>query len=269
MLKSEQFRNSNFLQKKKIQQTQKIYVVIGTRAQLIKMAPLMSLMQKEGLEYEFIYTAQHKETFTRILKDFHVKEPDRILYLKSEVNTITKFLGWGFSMLLQGLTPKKIFPEKGIVLTHGDTATTAWAAIVAKLAGCKVFYVEAGLRTHRILHPFPEELLRVIASHFSDVYFCQDEFAIKNLKKFKGEKINTLSNTVYDSVIHAINSDVPVEIPNEPYVVVCIHRFQTIYSRKLENIVIPLLEEVAQHHMARPPTIKGGLVMRYNALTVM
>ncbi len=58
LLKSKLLKNSNFLQKKKFQQTRKIYVVIGTRAQLIKMAPLMSLMQKEGLEYEFIYTAQ-------------------------------------------------------------------------------------------------------------------------------------------------------------------------------------------------------------------
>jgi len=224
----------------------KFYVVIGTRAQLVKMAPLMALMQKEGLEYEFVYTAQHRETIYQILQNFKVKEPDRTLYLKSEANTITKFLGWGCAMLLKAFNPTKVFPEKGIVLTHGDTVTTAWAAIVAKLAGCKVFYVEAGLRTHRILHPFPEELMRVITSRFSDVYFCQDELAIKNLKKFKGEKINTGSNTVYDSVVHAINSDVAVEIPNEPYVVVSIHRFQTIYTRKLEDIVIPLLEEVAQ-----------------------
>jgi len=245
-LKSKLLKNSNFLKKKKFQQTRKIYVVIGTRAQLIKMAPLMSLMQKEGLEYEFIYTAQHKETISQILQNFNVKEPDRTLYSKSEANTKTKFFGWGLAMLLKAFNPTKVFPEKGIVLTHGDTATTAWAAVVAKLARCKVFYVEAGLRTHRILHPFPEELSRVITSHFSDVYFCQDELAINNLKKYKGEKINTGSNTVYDSVIHALNSDVTVEIPNEPYVVVSIHRFQTIYSRKLEYVVIPLLEEVAQ-----------------------
>jgi len=234
------------LEKNKNKTKTKFYVVIGTRAQLVKMAPLMALMQKEGLDYDFIYTAQHRETIYQILQNFKVKEPDRTLYLKSEANTKTKFLGWGWAMLLKAFNPTKVFPEKGIVLIHGDTATTAWAAIVAKLAGCKVFYVEAGLRTHRILHPFPEELMRVITSRFSDVYFCQDELAIKNLKKFKGEKINTGSNTVYDSVVHAINSDVAVEIPNEPYVVVSIHRFQTIYTRKLEDIVIPLLEEVAQ-----------------------
>jgi len=166
----------------------KIYVVIGTRAQLVKMAPLMSLMQKEGIEYDFIYTAQHKETINKILQNFEIKKPDKTIYSKSEANTPTKFLGWWTYMILNALRPKKIFPEKGIVLTHGDTVTTAWAAVVAKLAGCKVWYVEAGLRTHRILHPFPEEIMRIITSRFSDVYFCQNELAISNLKKFKGKK---------------------------------------------------------------------------------
>ena len=80
----------------------KIYVVVGTRAQLIKMAPLMALMQTEGMDYEFIYTAQHRETISQILSDFHVKQPDRTLYSKSEAKTITKFLGWFGSMLLKG-----------------------------------------------------------------------------------------------------------------------------------------------------------------------
>jgi len=79
----------------------KIYVVIGTRAQLIKMAPLMSLLEKQNIEYEFIYTAQHRETISKILQDFHVKNPDRIIYSKSEANTITKFLGWGSSMFFK------------------------------------------------------------------------------------------------------------------------------------------------------------------------
>ena len=224
----------------------KIYVVIGTRAQLIKMAPLMALMEKKGLEYEFIYTAQHRETITKILQDFHVKEPDRTISSKSEANTLTKFLGWGSTMLLKVINPKKVFPEKGIVITHGDTVTTAWTAIVAKLAGCKVAYVEAGLRTHRLFNPFPEELMRVITSRFSDVFFCQNEMAIKNLKKFKGQKINTGLNTGYDAVVQAINSEVKVDIPKEKYAVVSIHRFQTIFTQRLEKIVIPLLEQVAK-----------------------
>jgi len=222
-----------------------IYVVIGTRAQLVKMGPLMNLMEKENLDYYFIYTSQHKETIAKSLKDFKVKNPDFTIHLKSEANTLTKFLGWWGVMLFKSLRPKKIFPKKGIVLTHGDTVTTAWTAIIGKLAGCRVAHVEAGLRTHNIFNPFPEELMRVITSYFSDIHFCQSEWAINNLKKYKGEKINTRVNTVYDSVKIALESVVDVELPNDPYAVVSIHRFQTIYTNKLEHTVIPLLEKIA------------------------
>jgi len=211
----------------------KFYVVIGTRAQLVKMAPLMALMQKEGLDYEFIYTAQHRETIERMLKDFGVKNPDRVISTTDEANTLTKFLVWAGSMFLKSIPPKRIFPEKGIVLTHGDTITTAWAAVVGKLAGCKVADVEAGIRTFKIFKPFPEELMRLITFRFSDIYFSQDEHYINNLKKYKGVKINTKLNTVYDSVMLAVNSKVNVEIPKEKYGIVSIHRFETIYTNKL------------------------------------
>jgi len=223
----------------------KIYIVIGTRAQLIKMAPLMSLLQKQHIDYEFIYTAQHRETISRILKDFQVKDPDRTIYSKSEASTITKFFGWGGSMFFKALNPKKIFPKKGIVLTHGDTVTTAWAAVVGKLAGCKIAHVESGIRSFKIFNPFPEEIMRLITFQFSDVYFCPNNWAVNNLRRYKGEKIDLGINPVYDSVKTAINSNVKAELPSERYVVVSIHRFENIFTNKLEKTIIPLLEKIA------------------------
>ena len=120
-------QKESYVNEKNVFSKSKIYVVIGTRAQLVKMAPLMALMQKDGLDYEFIYTAQHRETISKILQDFQVKEPDKTIYSKSEANTVTKFLGWAGAMFLKAFAPKKVFPQKGIVLTHGDTVTTAWA----------------------------------------------------------------------------------------------------------------------------------------------
>ena len=223
----------------------KIYVVIGTRAQLIKMAPLMALMQKQGIEYEFVYTAQHKETINRILEDFQVKDPDKTLYNRSEANTITKFVGWAGIMFLKALRPKRIFSNKGIVLTHGDTATTAWAAIVGKFAGCEVAHIESGLRSFNFLKPFPEELMRWITLHFSDIYFCPNDWAISNLKKYKGHKINLGANTLYDTVQTALNSNTKIEVPTEKFAVVSIHRYENIFTKKLEQIIIPLLEKIA------------------------
>jgi len=223
----------------------KIYIVIGTRAQLIKMAPLMALMQKQDIKYEFIYTAQHKETINRILEDFQVKDPDKTLYNRSEANTITKFVGWAGIMFLKALRPKRIFSNKGIVLTHGDTATTAWAAIVGKLAGCKVAHVESGLRSFNFFKPFPEELMRWITFHFSDIYFCPNDWAISNLKKYKGHKINLGVNTLYDAVQTALNSNTKIKVPTEKFVVVSIHRYENIFTKKLEKKIIPLLEKIS------------------------
>lgn len=252
----------------------KLYVVIGTRAQLIKMAPLMNLLQKEKIDYEFIYTAQHKETISRILEDFHVKTPDLILYNKSEATTVTKMIGWGLSMFLKSFFPKKIFPNKGIILTHGDTVTTAWSAIVGKLAGCKIAHIESGIRSFKIFEPFAEEIMRLITFRFSDVYFCPNEWAVNNLKKYKGEKINLGLNPVYDSVKFALMSDTKLELPNKKFVVVSIHRFENILTKKLEQTIIPLLEMIANldfllvfilHPSTRNVLKKNNMVL-YNRL---
>ena len=223
----------------------KIYIVIGTRAQLIKMDPLMALMQKQDIKYEFIYTAQHKETISRILRDFHVKDPDKTLYNRSEANTIAKFLGWAVNMFLKMLSPKRVFSNKGIVLTHGDTVTTVWAAIAGKLAGCRVVHVESGLRSFNFLKPFPEELMRWITFHFSDIYFCPNDWAVNNLKNYKGHKVNLGANTLYDTVRIALDSNTTIETPSEKFVVVSIHRYENIFTKKLEKKIIPLLEQIS------------------------
>jgi len=252
----------------------KLYVVIGTRAQLIKMAPLMYFLQKEKIDYEFIYTAQHKETISKILEDFQIKKPDKILYNKSEATTLTKFFGWGLAMFMKSFRPKKIFPTKGIVLTHGDTVTTAWSAFVGKLAGCKIAHVESGIRSFNIFKPFPEELMRLITFRFSDIYFCPNKWAVNNLKKYKGEKIDLGLNPVYDSVKIALEANLKIEIPNKKYVVVSIHRFENIFTKKLKQTIIPLLEMIADQdfllifilHPSTRNVLKKNNMILYNRL---
>lgn len=227
--------------------SQKLYVVIGTRAQMIKMAPLMVLMQKENIEYEFVYTAQHRETIQRVIKDFGVKQPDRVLYSRGEANTIYKFMGWWGSMFLKIFIPRKVFPIKGLILTHGDTATCSWTAFVGKLAGCRVAHVESGLRSFNILAPFPEELMRLISFRFSDIYFCPNKWAMNNLKKYKGEKVNLGINPLYDSIMAVVKSKktIHTDKPKGKYIVVSIHRYENIFKSRFENTIIPLLEEIA------------------------
>lgn len=99
-------------------------------------------------------------------------------------------------------------------------------------------HVESGLRSFNILQPFPEELTRLIVFQLSDVFFCQNQTAIDNLKKYKGLKYNTQQNTLYDSlkIYLEINNEAHTD-QQKPYAIVTLHRFENIRSKKAMEVV--------------------------------
>jgi UDP-N-acetylglucosamine 2-epimerase (non-hydrolysing) len=209
------------------------------------MAPVMQLLQKHDVAYEFIYTAQHSETIDELILSFGLKKPDTILYNKAEANTISKFAGWAGRMFGYFFTPSKVFPQKGIVLVHGDTASAAWGAVTARLAGCKVAHIESGLRSFNLFHPFPEELMRLITFQFSNIYFCPDEWTLGNLKNYRGIKINTHGNTLIDAVKKVTGNRVNSPLAKrDTYIVVSIHRYENIYSKRFEENIIPFIQKI-------------------------
>jgi len=241
----------------------RIAVVIGTRAQLIKMAPLMRLLQDRGIPYRFIHTAQHRESLEEILEDFGVKSPDHVLFIwDDEARTLARFGGWllrAFATLLRDRG--RILPGRGgIVLTHGDTASTIWGAALGKLTGNRVMHVESGLRSHNLLQPFPEEINRLISFWLSDVYACPNEWALDNLARFRGVKLNTGANTLSDAVrmaLEAGDGEAPGGETSE-YAVASIHRFENLFRRGRLAKVVEILEIVAEslrvHFILHPAT---------------
>jgi len=228
-----------------------IYVIIGTRAQFIKMAPVLYEMKKQGVDYTLIYTVQHKENIQEILDVYGLRKPDIAIYEGDESSTMVKGLIWAFSMLFKALfRVKKYFPEKGIVLTHGDTFTAWLGALMGRRAGCKVAHVESGLRSFNIFRPFPEEISRLVTFSLSNIYFCPNEWAVNNLKRFKGEKINIGANTMLDGVKFAVNSDKKTDFgfQKEPYVLVSIHRYENIFKDRFIDIIIPCLRDISKKH---------------------
>ncbi len=140
-----------------------IYFVLGTRAQFIKVAPLMREMKEQGLPYVLIYTAQHRENISDILEIYGLPDPDRVMYHLGEANTKRFFLRWFIAILYQVLfKAKQYLPQPGVVLTHGDTFTAWLAALMGKRAGCQVGHIESGCRSYNLLSPFPEEISRLI-----------------------------------------------------------------------------------------------------------
>lgn len=232
-----------------------LYAVIGTRAQLIKMAPVLREIQDLGLEYIFIYTAQHRETIEELLHEFGVKKPDIDMthYFKQEAKTLQLFFGWMFKMALILLFKRKeiIDTSGGILMTHGDTTTTVWGAILGKMTGNRVMHIESGLRSFNIFEPFPEEINRLITFRFTDIFVCAGEWAVNNVSKYRGQIINTKVNTLYDATQLAIlkKNRYKDNIPKKKFVVVSIHRFENLFNRSRLNLIFEILSAISENFL--------------------
>lgn len=237
-----------------------IYIILGTRAQIIKMAPIMTMLEDEDIEYELIDTEQHVENMDVLLQEFGIKTKLRkLINNKNEAKSINLFGKWMFKMLILSINPlsiRKTFNKgKGIVLTHGDTANTAWAAIYGKLCLNKIMHIEAGMRSHDIFKPFPEEILRRITGLFSNYHMCPDEVAISNLRRYPGKKYNTGANTLYDAVILAIKTIKneskyyskfiqELNLPNK-FGLVSVHRYENIFIKETLEKIVDLVNTAA------------------------
>ncbi len=228
-----------------------IHVVIGTKAQLIKMAPILKQMQQQGIEYNYILTGQHKDTVSNIAENFALKQPDYILYSGKDITSIMKMGIWFITSIFKTILYKKqIFKndKRGIVLVHGDTFSTLLGAIMAKLASLKVGHVESGLRSFNLFHPFPEEITRILVFRLSNYVFCPGEWAINNVQRYKAKKINTQFNTLYDALMQVLPrlDEIEVNLPNHNYIIVTIHRFENIYNPAALNRIVSIVNEIAK-----------------------
>lgn len=229
-----------------------IHFVIGTRAQLFKMAPIMLECQNQGLHWRWVYTAQHKETIEQTLRTFGLPQPHYVvLKWETEAKTMASMARWVATMFFSLFRSKKILAgyigKEHVVLTHGDTFTTWFAALYAKLTRTKVMHVESGLRSFNVFKPFPEEINRLITFRLSDYYACPGQWAVDNLKNYRGIKINTKENTQIDTIrfglAHADSADFVV--PKRKYVVVSLHRYENIFKKDRFEKILDELDKIS------------------------
>lgn len=231
-----------------------IHVVFGTKAQLIKIAPVLVELQNQKIDYHLIFTGQHQKTIANLQENFNIKRPDVILHTGKDITGIVQMFFWMLKILLKTIFQrKKIFPVNGgndIVLVHGDTFSTVLGALMGYFAGKKVGHIESGLRSFNIFHPFPEEICRLITFRLSDIYYCPGGWAVDNLKKYKGEKINTEINTLYDCLQYAKKriNEVNVKIPSEKYGVVSLHRFENIFNKQRLGQLVGYLLDISKKY---------------------
>lgn len=173
-------------------------LVFGTRPEAIKMCPLVKEFQKHPTELETLVcvTGQHREMLDQVLNIFDVK-PDIDLDIMKKGQDLTDVT----VRILTGM--RDVFQENkpDVVLVHGDTTTSTAAALAAFYAQIPVGHVEAGLRTHNIYSPWPEEMNRQITGRIATYNFAPTPLSEKNLQEEKAHgNIYVTGNTVIDAL---------------------------------------------------------------------
>lgn len=187
-----------------------ILLVFGTRPEAIKMAPLVKALQKEPEEFKTIVcvTGQHREMLDQVLHLFEI-HPDydlNIMKQGQDLYDVTARVLTGMRDVL-----KEVQPD--VVLVHGDTTTSMASALAAFYQQIPVGHVEAGLRTHNMYSPWPEEMNRLITGRIAAYHFSPTAMSRQNLldEGVKEETIHVTGNSVIDALYLVVD-----KIKNSP-----------------------------------------------------
>lgn len=179
-------------------------LVFGTRPEAIKMAPLIKEFQKYPDQFQTIVcvTGQHREMLDQVLHIFDI-HPDydlNIMKQGQDLYDVTARVLTGMRDVLQDARPD-------LVLVHGDTTTSTAAALAAFYQQIPVGHIEAGLRTHNIYSPWPEEMNRQITGRIATWHFSPTSLSKKNLlsEGIEENRITVTGNTVIDALYHVVS----------------------------------------------------------------
>ncbi|MFP4111882.1 MAG: non-hydrolyzing UDP-N-acetylglucosamine 2-epimerase [Candidatus Woesearchaeota archaeon] len=227
----------------------KIAVVLGTRPEIIKMAPVIKQLEKNKVNYFIIHTNQHysKDMDAVIFEDLNLKKAKYNLEVGSGIH------GLQTGKMLERIEEVYLKEKPDIVLVHGDTNTTLAGALAAKKMNIKVGHVEAGIRSND--KTMPEEINRVLVDHMIDYYFAPTVAANKNLRKenIPEEKIFVVGNTIVDAVLEnakiaekksgilkRFNQD------KNSYILVTAHRPENVDNKKKLKDILSILEKISE-----------------------
>ncbi|WP_430974579.1 non-hydrolyzing UDP-N-acetylglucosamine 2-epimerase [Sunxiuqinia rutila] len=182
----------------------RVLLVFGTRPEAIKMAPLVKEFEKHSEQFETLVcvTGQHREMLDQVLQLFEIKPQYDLNIMKAgqDLYDVTSRVLLGMRDVLKEAQPD-------LVLVHGDTATSTTAALAAFYQQIPVGHIEAGLRTHNIYSPWPEEMNRQLTGRLASYHFSPTPLSKQNLlnEGVKEENIHITGNTVIDALFWVID----------------------------------------------------------------
>lgn len=236
--------------------------VLGTRAQLVKISPVLRLAEEMNLEHVVWFTGQHQESIDDLIADFQVTsnivEPDDA----KERSSIGRLLIWipaTVSRCFRYVRDVKKQSESGpLVIVHGDTLSTWLGALAGFWGGGQIVHLESGLSSGKWSDPFPEEMLRRLTFRMAKYALCPNNEATERMKSYADcTVVNTHENTLLDCVRFAVENGDSRATTIADFVV-SIHRFQNIYQKRRLQRIVDEIESLAAigsvFFILHPPT---------------
>jgi UDP-N-acetylglucosamine 2-epimerase (non-hydrolysing) len=239
-----------------------IVAVYGTTGELIKIAPLLRALEARGTPAFTVCTAQQPEQIPGMLGDLGAPAPDLWIARGPDARDLERsrdIPGWAAG-LARGVArharrlraAARSDGRPPLVVVHGDTFTTVAGALLGRLLGARVAHVEAGLRSGDLRNPFPEELDRRITSRLARLHFAPGSWAADNLRRarVRGTIVDTGANTIRDALaLVDPEAGLPDGVPEGPFGLVSIHRFELLRARAR---LVALLELLREESARRP-----------------
>lgn len=250
----------------------KFWFCIGTAAELIKMYPIIDEAENRKIDWFLISTGQSGINLWKQYKDFQLPE-NRVIRLQNtdrDLSNSKMALKWFFSSFFKSKkslinTIKKqglVSPNTGDYwFVHGDTLSSLLGSIYGKRLKLPIVHVEAGMRSHHIFSPFPEEINRRIVSRLACYHMAPDDNAAKNLTNEGIIKnvVVTNGNSVMDTLAVAVKRfKIPEDMPATRFALVNIHRFENLSSsyrwQKIIEIIIKTSKDIQVLFVLMPNT---------------
>ncbi|MBU4214663.1 MAG: UDP-N-acetylglucosamine 2-epimerase [Actinobacteria bacterium] len=231
-----------------------IAFIVGTTAELIKIAPVYHELTSRGRASEIWFSGQHVDELPGTLSDLGLPEPQEWLVPASGaanlarpadvprwVARLTATVWRRRRALRSRLTSDGTAP---IVLVHGDTFTAPIGALIGRLLAARVGHVEAGMRSGSLVHPFPEEVNRRVAGRLVDIHFPPTAVEAGHLRRHHGAIVTTGANTIIDAVRYALENPVQTNLKMpESYGLATLHRFELVRREDMYRSVLETLKE--------------------------
>lgn len=216
----------------------RVLVVIGTRPEGIKLAPVIAALQKRPeVDLKVVLTGQHTDLMDQVLEVFHIPVDADLGIMREGQNLYDVAEG-----CLNGLRDVVRELKPDIILVQGDTASVFFGALVGFFERVKVGHVEAGLRSHDKWRPFPEEIFRRLTGVTADLHFAPTFEAKQNLlnEGVPAKQVYQTGNTVVDALLSVVESDLPIESPELRAALDSGRKFVLITAHRRESFGQPM-----------------------------